>query len=203
MTNPSVSLVEDPRDRQRRRYSALSMSLHWAIALLIFIQIGLGWFFNEALPDHSAIQEQVQDVHVSLGLTTLLLILVRIGSRIIVPAPALPRGVAPWENHLARAVHILLYALMLVLPVSGWLLLTVRQAPIPFWGVHWPALPGLQAYAGPAHRVFGKAVKHFHIFTLIWIVLGTVALHVAGAVKHQFDGHPVLWRMVPFLKARS
>jgi cytochrome b561 len=202
MNKPTPTVVDDPRGRERKRYSALSMSLHWAIALLIFIQIGLGWYFNEVLPDHSPIQDKVQDIHVSLGLTTLLLILVRVGSRLFVSVPELPRDLAPWESYLARAVQILLYVLMLVLPFSGWLLLTVRQAPVPFWGIDLPGLPGLEAYAGPAHRAFGKSVKHFHIFTLIWAVWALVALHVAGAVKHQFDGHPVLWRMIPFLKAR-
>ena len=201
MKPPTLNLVEDPRGRGRRRYSGLSITLHWAIALLIFVQIGLGWYFNEVLPDHSPIQDRFQDIHVSLGLTTLLLILVRIGSRIFTPAPTLPRDFPPWEGRLARAVHLLLYALMLTLPLSGWLFLTVRHAPIPFWGVDWPPLPGLGAYTGPAHRAFGRSVKHFHVFTLIWAVWAVVALHVAGAVKHQFDGRPVLWRMIPFLKA--
>jgi cytochrome b561 len=179
------------------------MALHWTIGLLIFVQIGLGWYFNEVLPDHSPIQDRVQDTHVSLGLTTLLLILARIGWRLFTPPPPLPRDIAPWESRLAKGVHILLYVLMVILPLSGWLLLTVRHAEAPFWGAHWPALPGLQGYTGANHRPFSRAVKHFHIFTLIWAVWIVVALHVAGALKHQFDGHPVLWRMIPFLKARG
>lgn len=199
----SSAAIDDPSGREvLRRYSALSMTLHWTIALLIFVQIGLGWYFNEGLPDHSPIQDKVQDIHVSLGLTTLILVLARLASRAFVPVPSLPKGLAPWENALARAVHVLLYGLMLVLPLSGWLLLTVRHAPIPFWGLDWPALPGLEAYTGPAHRAFGQAAKHFHIFIMIWIALVIIALHVAGALKHQFDGHPVLWRMIPFLKPR-
>ena len=181
----------------------MSVALHWSIAALIFVQIGLGWYFNEVLPDHSPAQDRVQDIHVSLGLTTLILILVRIGSRLMIAAPGLPPDFAPWESRLARAVHVLLYVLMLALPLSGWLLLTVRHAPIPFWGLNWPAIPASQAYSGPDHRAFGQAVKHFHIFTLIWIAWALIALHLLGAVKHQFDGHPVLWRMVPFLKPRG
>ena len=203
MSDAKPPLINDPAGREPRRYSSLSTALHWAIALLIFVQIGLGWYFNEVLPDHSPAQDQVQDFHVSLGLTTLLLILVRLGSRFFVPMPQLPPDLPRWENRLAHAVHILLYVLMLALPLSGWLLLTVRHAPIPFWGIDWPALPGLEAYTGRAHRAFGQAAKHFHIFIMIWIALGLIGLHVAGAIKHQFDGHPVLWRMIPFLKARG
>lgn len=86
---------------------------------------------------------------------------------------------------------------LLILPLFGWLLLSLRRAPIEWWSLHWPALPGLQAYAGPAHRSLGRTVKHYHVFTLIWIAWVMIALHVLGAVKHQFDGHPVLWRMRP------
>jgi len=201
MTTSRLDAVEDPQGRKRARYSALSMTLHWTVALLIFVQMGLGWYFNEVLPDHSPIQDRVQDFHVSLGLTTLLLVSVRVVSRLVVPIPALPPEFAAWESALARTLHVLFYVLMLVLPLSGWLLLTVRHAPIPFWGLNWPAMPGLEGYTGPAHRAFSRAAKHFHVFTQIWVAVAMIALHVAGALKHQFDGHPVLWRMIPFLKA--
>ncbi len=199
----SVTLADDPQGRGRKRYSPLSMALHWIIALLIFVQIGLGWYFNEVLPDHSPIQDRFQDIHVSLGLTTLMLILIRVGSRIVIPVPALPQDLSPWESRLAQVVHVLLYVLMLGLPLSGWLFLTMRQEPITFWGVNWPALPGMEAFTGSAHRTFVRSVKHFHVFTLIWAAWVVIALHVAGALKHQLDGHPVLWRMIPFLKARA
>lgn len=198
MTAPVLHPVDDPNGRERRRYSALSMFLHWTIAALILIQIGLGWWFNEVLPDHSPAQDQMQDLHVSLGLTTLVLVLVRIVTRLAVPVPELPRDFAPWENLLARTVHVLFYVLMLALPLTGWLMLTVRREPIHWFGIPWPYLPGLASVSGRAHKAFGHAVKHFHVFTLIWIAWAMIALHVAGALKHQFDGHPVLWRMLPF-----
>ena len=192
-----------PRDLMefaRTRYSTFSILLHWTIALLIFVQMGLGWWMNEALPDHSPAQDQVQDIHVSLGLTTLLLVAVRLGARLVVRAPPLPAGLPVWEARLAHALHVLFYGLMLVLPLTGWALVTQRHEPFTFWGLHWPDLPGLSGLSGPAHRDFGRALKHFHVFTQIWIALAMIALHVLGAIKHQFDGHPVLWRMVPFLK---
>jgi cytochrome b561 len=195
-----VKAVDDPHGLERRRYSALSIGLHWTIAVLIFVQMGLGWWMNELLPDHSPAQDQVQDVHISLGLTTLILVVVRIGTRLVVPMPELPREFPQWERRLARATHLLFYVLMLMLPLTGWALVTVRHEPFSFWGLHWPALPGLQGETGPAHRAFSRALKHFHIFTEVWIAWVMIGLHVAGAVKHQFDGHPVLWRMIPGLK---
>jgi cytochrome b561 len=196
---PEPKAAEDPRDRERRRYSVMSIALHWTIAALILLQMVLGWVMNEAVPDHSPTQDRIQSIHVSLGLTILLLVFVRIGSRLSTPVPAFPAGIPRWEAALAQIVHVLFYLLMLLLPLTGWLVMSVRREPIAFWGLPWPYLPGLQGVSGPAHRTLGRAIKHFHVFTQIWIAWALIALHVTGAVKHQFDGRPVLWRMLPFL----
>lgn len=185
------------------RYSAISIALHWIIAALILIQIGLGWYMNEVLPDHSPAQDRIQDLHISIGLTTLLLILVRIGVRLYWPVPALPAGMAAWERVLARASHLLFYILMLALPLTGWALISVRHEPALFWGIAWPRMPGLDAWSGKGHRPFGEALKLIHTQALVWIVLANLLLHMAGALKHQFDGRPVLWKMLPFLKPKT
>ena len=184
-----------------KRYGAVSMALHWIIALLIVVQLCLGWYMNEGgVPDHSAAQDRIQDIHVTVGLTILILVLVRIGVRLTHPAPPLPSTLALWERVLARASHWLFYILLLVIPLTGWALVSVRHEDIPFFGLAWPAMPGLDHLARPEARAIGGQLKHIHIYILIWIVLINLALHVAGALKHQFDGSPVLWRMLPFLK---
>jgi cytochrome b561 len=182
------------------RYRPAAIALHWLIATLILIQIGLGWYMNKVLPDHSPAQDRIQDLHISLGLTILMLILARIAVRLAMPPPRPVEGLAPWERVLSNAVHLLFYVLMLALPLTGWALLTVRHQPIHFWGAAWPGLPGLEGAMGPDQRPFRKTLNDIHTDTLVWIILANLALHVAGALKHQFDGHPVLWRMLPFLK---
>lgn len=182
-----------------RRYANVSVALHWIIALLIVVQIGLGWYFNEVLPDHSAAQAALVGVHVSVGLTVLLLVLVRIGVRLTHPAPPLPRGMPRWERLLAASSHGLFYVLLLVLPLTGWAIVSLRKGPILFWGLPWPRLAGVAQLV--ADRASRKSLQHLHVYVLIWIVLINLALHVAGALKHQFDGRPVLWRMIPFLDA--
>lgn len=178
------------------RYGPVSVAIHWVIAVLIFVQIGLGWWMNEVLPDHTPVQARVQNVHISLGLTILILVLLRIGVRLTHPAPPLPPEMAVWEKFLARVSHALFYLLMLVLPLSGWALVSLGKHPIHFWGLPWPHLPGTAQIFGPTPpRPLRHAVSHVHVYILIWIVLLNLALHVAGALKHQFDGHPVLWRM--------
>lgn len=199
-SRPGAPQRQGPADG---RYRATSIALHWIIAALILIQIGLGWYMNEVLPDHSPAQDRIQDLHISIGLTTLLLVLVRIGVRLCWPVPPLPADLPQWERLLARTSHLLFYILMLALPLTGWALVSVRHEPTPFWGLEWPRLPGLEPWSGRGHRAFGQALKQLHTSTLVWVILANLFLHVAGALKHQFDGHPVLWRMLPFLKPRA
>jgi len=183
---------------QQRRYSGAAMALHWAIALLILAQIGLGWWMNEVVPDHTPIQEQLEGLHISLGLTTMLLIAVRIAVRLVQKQPPLSTDLAAWERLLAVAGHLLFYLLMIALPLTGWIMISARADPISFWGLAWPRLPGLEFLAAHDQRPLRHALQNIHTNLLIWVVLANLALHVAGALKHQFGGHPVLWRMSPF-----
>jgi cytochrome b561 len=181
-----------------KRYGAVSMVLHWIIAILVIAQICLGWYMNEGgVPDHSPAQDRIQDIHVTVGLSILILVLVRIGVRLAHPPPPLPQSMPSWERWLARISHVLFYVLLLVMPLTGWALVSVRHEDIPFFGLAWPAIPRLDSLARPEARSLGQQLKHLHVYTLVWIALVNLALHVAGALKHQFDGHPVLWRMLP------
>ncbi|HEY5290028.1 MAG TPA: cytochrome b/b6 domain-containing protein [Caulobacteraceae bacterium] len=179
-----------------RRYDAVTVWLHWIIALMIVVQLCLGWYMNEVLKDHSPAQAQIRTIHISLGLTILLLVLVRIGVRLTHRAPPLPPEMALWERILARSTHFLFYLLLLALPLTGWAIVSLGSGPIGFWGLPWPHLPGVGAVLGsPPSKSMRHGLAHIHVYILIWIVLINLTLHVAGALKHQFDGHPVLWRM--------
>jgi cytochrome b561 len=179
-----------------RRYTRSAIVLHWTIAILIVIQLFLGWWMNEWAPDHSPQQDQIQSWHVSLGITILLLVLLRIGIRVFVPPPQVRADTPGWERVLINATHTLFYVLLLVLPLTGWAMVSLDKAPISWWGiVTWPHMPGLGFMAH--NRPLTHGLKSIHTYWLIWLVLINLALHVAGALKHQFDGHPVLWRMWP------
>jgi len=185
-----------------RRYGAVSISLHWLIAALVVTQVGLGWYMNEVLPDHSPAQDRIQDLHISVGLTVLLLVLARIAVRLSHPIPPLAADTPMWERVLARGTHLLFYLLLLVLPLTGWAIVSVHKGPISFWGLPWPHLPGLGFLSDPDAKPLRRSLTHFHVYILIWIVVATLALHVAGALKHQFDGRPVLWKMIPLLRPK-
>ena len=178
-----------------RRYGLAAIVLHWSIAVLIVVQLFLGWWMNEWAPDHSPIQDQIQAVHVSMGLTILILVLVRIGLRLAYRPPPVPSYIVGWERPLVNVTHSLFYVLMLVIPLTGWAMVSIGPDPIAIWGLPWPHLPGLGFMHG--RKDLGHGLKSIHTYWLIWLVLINLALHVAGALKHQFDGRPVLWRMLP------
>jgi len=83
---------------EQKRYGAGAMALHWIIAALIIVQLCLGWYMNEVLPDHSPAQDRVQDIHVTVGLSILILVLVRIGWRLAHRPPPLPAGMPLWDR---------------------------------------------------------------------------------------------------------
>jgi len=178
-------------------YRPTAIALHWLIALLIVVQVCLGWYMNEVLPDHSPAQGQIETLHISLGLTILLLVLVRIGLRLVNPPPPMPANMPAWEKFLAGATHVLFYLLMLALPLTGWAIVSIRPGAVHFWGIPWPKLPGLGVLMTPDHKPWRHLLAHTHVYLLIWVVVVNLGLHVAGALWNQFVGRPVLWRMAP------
>jgi cytochrome b561 len=177
-------------------YGPVSVALHWLIAALIVIQVCLGWSMNQWLPDHSPAQAVVRGAHISLGLTILVVVLIRIAVRLTHPAPPLPAEMPAWEKLAARASHLLFYLLMLALPLTGWAIVSLGTHPISVWGLPWPHLPGVHAVLGAnPTKDQREQLAHLHVYVLIWIVAVNLALHVAAAIRHQFGPHPVIWRM--------
>lgn len=186
--------MAEPRDR----YSLVSILLHWTIAALIVWNILLGWNLSNIPLEHRL---AAYDTHKSIGLTVLTLSLLRLGWRLANPAPPLPGHMKGWERILARFTHVLFYVLIIGVPLGGWALVSASpiDRPIPFWGLFdWPALPL------PRSKDLADQIEGAHGLGA-WIIVLTLALHVAGALKHQFlDRDQVLWRMLPvFPKPRG
>jgi len=179
------------------RYSAVSICLHWLIAALILCSFATA-FVMAALEGPA--QTQLFHIHKSTGLTILMLSLVRLGWRLANPWPALPPAMAGWEKAVARAVHIGFYILMIGLPLIGWATASAwgPASTGRFWGVvSWPDLP-----TPDSRELYGRLAT-LHV-ALAFVMLGLLALHVAGALKHQFwTKDDTLRRMIPWLKPRT
>ncbi|MBT0667296.1 cytochrome b [Novosphingobium profundi] len=183
------------------RYSFVAMVLHWTIALMILINLYLGWRMGtlEGLAQFDAFQ-----LHKSFGITVLVLSFVRLAWRLTHRPPSLPEGMGAFERFAASATHAFFYALMIGMPLTGWVLVSTSALNIPtlLWHtIPWPHIGVLHDLpAAPKTAVEGGA-SWIHV-SLAFGGSALIALHVAAALKHQFlnrDG--VLGRMVPFLSS--
>lgn len=192
--------VEMPdRSEPLLRYNRTAMFLHWLVAALIAVNLVLIWTIN-LIPENFV--RPAIDTHKSVGITVLGLFLLRVLWRAANAPPPLPQAYSPMEKRAAWWAHILLYALMLALPLSGWLhdsaWKAAAQFPMQlFYLFPWPRI-GFIANLDPAlkaqlHALFGAVHKW-----LSYLFYGLFLLHVGAALKHQFwDRKPELERMWP------
>ena len=186
------------------RYKAWAIGLHWTIAALILFQIGYAWWVLGAQPDHSPSQRVDLAFHMSIGLTILVLSLARLTLRLTVRPPPLPADMPGWEKGLARVTHVVFYLLIIGIPLGGWTLASLNPRPILYFGLFtWPHLPVFAGLTAATKHILGGLVGPLHTSILIWATLVLLGLHVAGALKNQVTGPPVLWRMIPFLRRPS
>ena len=125
-------IMQDHNDR----YSAISITLHWLMLLVMaaaFATIELRVNFERG----SDIREGLKHWHFMLGLSILLLVIVRIAARIMTSGPR-PMAEPMWRKVLAKAVHLALYALMIGMPIAGWVILSAEGDPVPFFGLELP-----------------------------------------------------------------
>lgn len=198
-----------------RRYTHVAIALHWIIAAAIVYNLASG-LLRPVLPGGFFV------LHISSGLTILILSVARVVWRLThKPPPFLP--MKGWEAKAAHVVHFLLYAAMLLLPFSGWALISANppagspgaaqvaaeraaqgrppRGPVMFWGIVPVPLIGPVNEIGrtpeglPEQRALHERIETTHLIGG-WIMLALFVLHVAGALKHQFlDREPELGRM--------
>jgi cytochrome b561 len=125
------------------RYSAGAMILHWAIAIAVIVN----WRLAEAA-EHAPHDQHlaVLGPHMATGMLVLVLTVLRLAWRLVHAQPPWPAGIASWEKVLARIVHFAFYALLLALPLMGWIGTSMQDHPIDFFG--WFTIPELLPF-GP------------------------------------------------------
>ncbi len=173
----------------RTRWGALSQFLHWLMAALIGVQIGLGLAGANLPLGMSKLATLAR--HKSLGLTILALALIRLTWRALNPTPVLPGALKAYERRLALATHVALYALLIALPVTGWIMSSARGFP-----VSWFNLVQLPNLVRPDPALYHAMVlTHIVLASTLGLIL---ILHFAAAIRHHFVLHDeVLRRMLP------
>lgn len=179
----------------RARYNSLSIALHWTM-LVLLVGVYACMELREFYPKGSDIREGLKSWHFMLGLTVLTLVIVRVAVRLTRPAPAITPAQPKWQRWLARAVHLLLYALMIGMPIAGWIILSASGKTIPFFGLSLPPLVG-------ENKALAGQVKELHE-TAAGIGYYLIAFHAAAALFHHYViKDDTLRRMLPSRKSRS
>ena len=192
-----------------QRYTAVAIVLHWAIAAAILSNLFIGWWMKSAIGETATQARAIAafQLHKSIGLTVLLLTVLRLLWRFSHKPPPLPTGMARWERFAAKAMHWAFYILMVLVPLSGWTYVSSQWAdgkplnvPTLWFGLF--QVPHLfdahamtdAARASVSHR---NAAAHYY---LAWSMAGLFVLHVAAALKHHLRNRDrVLSQMLPVL----
>src|SRR6266567_380586 len=170
-------------------WGAPAKFFHWVMAALILAQIALG--LTAASWRVSPTKIELFFWHKSTGMLILLLVALRLLWRLANPAPALPAGMPAWERAAARSSHLLLYALMIALPITGWIVNSASNIPFRIF-----RLIPLPAIVAPAQYTADVgALVHRGLFAVLALVL---AAHIGAALRHHFvKRNTVLTRMLP------
>lgn len=194
MTNPAKTPFIPWRNTPER-YGAVAQLLHWGIVALVITQFVLG-FSAQGLP--IGIERFMLLVrHKSIGMTVFGLALLRLAWRAYTPPPALPAGMPASQRLAAHLSHVLLYGLILVIPIVGWITSSASHLTVTWFGLF--AFPNL---VGPDLSL-AKLAKSVHA-ALAWTLLIVASLHALAALWHHFRlKDTVLLRMLPVRLPRT
>lgn len=166
-----------PNPHPENRYGPLSIGLHWfMLALLAAVYICME--ISDAFPKGSDLRDSLRTWHYMLGLSVFVLawlrLAVNVWNRVAPAAPPPPL----WQGRLARLVQAGLYVLMIGMPLAGWLILSARGQPIPFFGLQLPALMAESKNAAGWIKEIHEAGATAGYFL--------VGLHALAALYHHY-----------------
>ncbi|TPG48222.1 cytochrome b [Sphingomonas glacialis] len=184
-----------------QRYTCVAIVIHWLTVLFILVNLVLGHIMEGASP---ALKPILIPLHIWMGLSVLLLTTIRVALRLTHRPLAYPPDYTLWELRLAGLLHTSFYALLIAMSVIGYLLVSANpsnpQRHLTFWGViPLPYPVALQTMDRPAQLVLHDQFVTAHAIGGWLIALAlALALHLAGAIKHQLlDRTNVLRRIAP------
>lgn len=167
---------------QGKRYGVVAAALHWLSAVLITIQLWTGYMFHQVLERGTNERAAMMDWHKTLGVLILAIVLVRLGHRLMKPAPIFPADHPAWEQAAAKWGHRLIYAFMLIVPITGLIGVSGRGPSVELLGgISIPAVPGFD-------RDTAHEIGEFHVI-LVYAFIVLLILHVLAALRHHGDRH--------------
>jgi cytochrome b561 len=178
------------------RYHSVAKWLHWLMAAAIVAMLAIGWIMTDESLISGPPRFALYQWHKSLGITILALAIIRLGWRLLHPAPPYPDSMKLWEKWAAQGVHIALYALMIGMPLTGWLLSSASPYKTVIYGlVPLPNLPWIADQ--PNRQELGHFFGETHE-TLALVLAAFALIHVGAALKHHFvHRDDIMLRMAP------
>ena len=176
------------------RYTRFAVAMHWIVAAVVFVQYPLGWLMQQIPKQPPGQRAEVFNLHKSIGLTILALMIVRLGWRLAHRPPRFPPMPA-WQARLASITHFVLYAALIGLPLAGYLGSVFSGYPVRFFGVvlpHWAA----------KNAELKDLMSSVHL-ALAWTLLAAFALHIAGVLKHVVVDRDALPRRMAWSRGRA
>jgi cytochrome b561 len=171
------------------RYNGVAQALHWTTLVVIFTLLPLAWVPVHMAKDAPGRTEYFT-AHKSFGLIALALILARLVWRALRPPPRLPPQIAKWEVGLAHATHFFVYAIFIIMPVSGFILSSAGGHAVSFFGLF--DLPQM-----PKNDDLAKLANNIHMWGqyAVYLFLAAHILAVIWHVAYRKDGY--IERMLP------
>ena len=170
-------------------YTSTAKLLHWLIVALLVAQFIFAWTMPH-IGRNTPVTTLVS-LHFTFGIIVLGVAVLRLAWRATHAEPTPLDGLPPWQMQTARIVHWLLYILLFVAPILGWINASWRGMPVVIFGLELPQLIGARA---PGWRWTGDV----HAFISNYVMLTLVGLHVLAGLYHYFIRRDdVLQRMLP------
>ena len=183
----NTEILELSATNEPDRYGRVSRVLHWTIAILFLALIPMG-IFASIIPEGTSYRVEYYVVHKTLGVIVLALVLVRLFWNTKSKRPALDASLTSKERKLAHVAHIALYVMMIMIPITGFIMTSFHGAPTFFFA--WELEP-LWGFSKTGTIVWGMLHKYLLPY-LLYIVLGA---HILGALKHQLiDKHTIAFK---------
>lgn len=165
-------------DAPMTRYRPSQRILHWLMAIVIISALALGLYCSYLVPGTPA-RQTLLDVHKSLGMTALVLIAIRLPLRLSLGEPAYRRPLDVFNHYAARGAHILLYALMILMPLAGYTTSAAGGRDLPWFGIfEWPNLL-------PLNKPLANTAAQIHEYGA-YCLYAVVSVHILAALWHHF-----------------
>lgn len=159
------------------RYSTISIALHWLMVVLLAVVYACIELRGQ-FPKGSGARTLIVEMHFMFGLTVFVLVWLRLFARSLGVAPKIVPAPPQWQSLLATLMHVALYALMIGMPIAGWLIVSAEGHSVMFYGMELPPLIG-------ENKDLAKQIEGWHVWfgkVGYWLI----GLHALAGIAHHY-----------------